>query len=42
MKMGIIFLEVMEEMEDISRVITVDIFQVMEETEDTFQVGKRI
>ena len=40
--MGVIFQEVMEEMEDISLVITVDISQVMEEMGDTFQVSSRI
>ena len=41
-KMGVIFPEVMEEMEDISLVITVDISQVMEEMGDTFQVSSRM
>ena len=40
-KMGVIFPEVMEEMEDIFPVITVDISQVMEEMGDTIQVSSR-
>ena len=41
-KMGVIFPGVMEEMEDISLVITVGISLVMEEMGDTFQVSSRI